>query len=44
VITTHVAIPFNLEAGESTLEVVANGIPSEAARVHVEPGRDGRGK
>jgi hypothetical protein len=43
VITTHVAIPFNLEAGESTLEVVANGIPSEAARVHVQPGRGAKG-
>jgi hypothetical protein len=35
VITTNVAIPFDLELGNSTLEVVANGIAS--LTVNVEP-------
>lgn len=35
VITTNVDIPSDLEVGASTLEVVANGIPSEAVSVEV---------
>jgi hypothetical protein len=35
VITTSVTIPPDLEAGDSTIEVVANGIPSKAAKVKI---------
>jgi hypothetical protein len=35
VITTNAEVPFNIEAGESQLFVVANGIESEPFRVTV---------
>jgi hypothetical protein len=35
VITTSVEIPRDLEAGDSTIEVVANGIPSKAVNVKI---------
>jgi hypothetical protein len=44
IVTTEVAIPGDLELGESDLIVVANGIPSDAATVVVQPqGRGGDG-
>lgn len=43
VITTNVEIPSNLELGASTLEVVANGIPSRSVDVEIIS-RDGKGK
>jgi hypothetical protein len=40
VITTSVAIPADLEQGDSRVEVVANGIPSESVAVKVTPEGD----
>jgi hypothetical protein len=39
IITTQVALPADLEMGQSELFVVANGIPSDAAPVVVLPRR-----
>ena len=40
VITTNVDLPVDLETGAATLEVVANGIPSESFAVDVRPRRN----
>ena len=37
VITTNVDVPYDIDSGDSTLYVVANGIPSEPFAVSVEP-------
>ena len=41
IITTNVVIPRDIEAGESELFVVANGISSEAFRVNIKNSRNG---
>jgi len=41
VITTNVEIPSNLETGASTLEVIANGIPSKPVSIEVSKDRSG---
>jgi hypothetical protein len=35
VITTNLDIPSDLELGDATLEVVANGIPSDAVKIEI---------
>jgi hypothetical protein len=41
IITTNAAIPSDLAAGDYSLEVVANGIPSDAVDVTIAAGGNG---